>query len=101
LESILITHPLVSDASVIGIYVEQEATEYPVAYVVLKPGTSRSDRLKDEIKDFVTQKVANHKKLRGGILFTDQIPRSSAGKILRKELMKRVKNEHPFYTKQF
>lgn len=39
-----------------------------------------------DIEDFVRQKVADHKRLRGGVRFLDAIPKSPAGKILRKEL---------------
>ncbi|CAJ0907845.1 17100_t:CDS:2 [Entrophospora sp. SA101] len=33
LESVLLTNPIISDAAVVGIYSEQDATELPVAYV--------------------------------------------------------------------
>jgi 4-coumarate--CoA ligase len=100
LESILLSHPSIADAAVISVYAEEEATEYPLAYVVLQQNIPQSNQLKEEIKDFVAQKVANHKKLRGGVLFIDQIPKSASGKILRRLLRDRVKTEHPFYTKQ-
>jgi 4-coumarate--CoA ligase len=38
LESLLLTHPLISDVAVIGIYDEEEATELPRAYVVCADG---------------------------------------------------------------
>ncbi len=100
LESVLLTHPSIADAAVIGIYSDQEATEYPVAYVALQPNIPPTDHLKEEIKDFIAQRVANHKKLRGGVLFIDQIPKSASGKILRKLLREKIKAEHPFYTQQ-
>jgi 4-coumarate--CoA ligase len=91
-------HKLIADAAVIGIYVEQEATEYPVAYVALKQNVQRSDNLKEDIKDFIAQRVADHKKLRGGVLFIHQIPRNASGKIRRNILRGRIKTEHPLYT---
>ncbi|PKY44438.1 acetyl-CoA synthetase-like protein [Rhizophagus irregularis] len=60
------------------------------AYVELKPDKIQSDQLKEEIKDFVSQKVAPHKKLHC-VHFIDKIPKSSAGKTLRRSL--RAKNE--------
>ena len=39
-----------------------------------------------EIQDWLAQKVASHKKLRGGVKFVDEIPKSASGKILRRVL---------------
>lgn len=100
MESILNSHQSVDDAAVIGVYVEQEATEYPAAYITLKQNILMTEQLKQEIKSFVEKHVPSYKKLRGGILFTDKIPKSSSGKILRKTLRKRIEKEHPFYKKQ-
>jgi acyl-coenzyme A synthetase/AMP-(fatty) acid ligase len=43
--------------------------------------------------DWVASKVANHKKLRGGVVFIDAIPKSPSGKILRKELRELAKRQ--------
>lgn len=40
----------------------------------------------EEIVQWVNNRVANHKKLRGGVVFVAAVPRSPAGKILRKTL---------------
>jgi 4-coumarate--CoA ligase len=47
----------------------------------------------EEIVQWVNGQVANHKKLRGGVIFVPAIPRSPAGKILRKVLRDAAKNE--------
>jgi acyl-coenzyme A synthetase/AMP-(fatty) acid ligase len=95
------THESVEEAAVIGIYVEEEATEFPVACVLLKQNVPQTDILKNEIRNFVTFKVAEYKKLRG-IYFTDQIPKNASGKILRRELLKsfidKFEAKNPFYT---
>jgi acyl-coenzyme A synthetase/AMP-(fatty) acid ligase len=75
-----VSHPDISDAAVIGIP-DDEAGELPRAYVVTKGNVSQTDVIK-----FVEENVAPYKKLRGGVEFIDEIPRSLSGKILRREL---------------
>jgi acyl-coenzyme A synthetase/AMP-(fatty) acid ligase len=70
------------DAGVIGIYDEELATEVPRAYVVADQAAISAAA----IKDFVKSRLASHKQLRGGVEFVPAIPKSAAGKILRKEL---------------
>ncbi|PKC72366.1 acetyl-CoA synthetase-like protein [Rhizophagus irregularis] len=101
LESILNSHQSIDDAAVIGVYAEQEATECPAAYISLKQNVLESDQLKQEIKRYVEKRVSPYKRLSGGILFIDKIPKSSSGKILKKVLRNRIKKEHPYYRKQF
>ena len=70
--------------AVIGIP-DDMAGELPRAYIVKKGGISVS---KEDIGNFVDTKVAPHKKLKGGIVFLDAIPKTNTGKILRRELKK-------------
>lgn len=98
LESLLLNHPLVADTGVIGVYSEAQATELPRAYIVPKaPLQSMSEADKksmiDEVTQWVASKVSNHKRLRGGIVLVDIIPKSPSGKILRKVLRERAKSE--------
>eukprot|EP00842_Homolaphlyctis_polyrhiza_P005642 jgi/Hompol1/6079/HPOL_002211-RA len=82
LEAKLLAYPKIADAAVIGI--PDEATgEVPIAYVVLHPGQTATE---DEIKEFIKARVAPHKQLRGGVIFTDSIPKAASGKILRRIL---------------
>uniref|UniRef100_A0A0P5EMA5 4-coumarate--CoA ligase n=1 Tax=Daphnia magna TaxID=35525 RepID=A0A0P5EMA5_9CRUS len=90
LEDILITHPAIAEAAVIGIPDEQ-AGEVPRAYVVKRPGMdSVSD---DEIGAFVNSKISAHKQIKGGIQFCAAIPKNNMGKILRKDLRVQYANE--------
>lgn len=86
LEALLLTHPRILDAAVIGI--EIPGTEVPRAYVVAEKGITEQ-----EVKDFVKANVADYKQLRGGVKFIDVIPKSAAGKILRKDLRELAKKE--------
>lgn len=67
--------------------------EAPLAYVVLN--SDRSVIGEDEIKKFVADRVAPYKRIAAGVRFVDSLPKSGAGKILRRELkdeyMKTVK----------
>jgi 4-coumarate--CoA ligase len=81
LESLLLTHPAVADAAVIGLP-DEEAGEIPVGYVVLKPGAEASA---EDIRAFVAEQVATYKQLRR-VELTEAIPKSASGKILRRVL---------------
>lgn len=45
------------------------------------------------VKDYVEKNLAAHKQLRGGVIFVSDIPKSSSGKILRRELRDHAKKE--------
>ncbi|XP_013418047.1 4-coumarate--CoA ligase 1 [Lingula anatina] len=80
LEAVLLSHPAILDAAVVGIP-DQEAGELPFAMVILKEGKKAT---KKEVADFVAGKLAPYKRLRGGVEFVDEIPKSASGKILRR-----------------
>ncbi|KAJ7770220.1 hypothetical protein DFH07DRAFT_1004431 [Mycena maculata] len=82
LEALLISHPKILDAEVIGVYDEQECTEVPRAYVVPDKAVISAK----DIQAFVKSRLANYKQLRGGVEFVAAIPKSPSGKILRKDL---------------
>jgi acyl-CoA synthetase (AMP-forming)/AMP-acid ligase II len=80
LEAVLLGHPSIADAAVVGVTVDGE--EIPKAFVVLQAGADLSGQ---QVMDFVAEHVAPHKKVRQ-VEFTDAIPKSSSGKILRRQL---------------
>ena len=81
LEEVVLSHEQVADATVIPV-ADDEAGEVPRAYVVLKEG---AEELSGEaLAAWVAERVAPHKKLRGGVVFTDEIPKTASGKILRR-----------------
>ena len=93
LEGILISNPKVSDVAVIGIKDETQHTEIPLAFIVPAKGVPGSREVGKEITDWMDGKVAHHKKLRGGIRFVDEIPKSASGKILRRVLKQQLADE--------
>ena len=87
----MISHPNVNDVAVIG--VDQDHTEVPRAYVVLSQGIERSPVVGEKIREWIDSRVSHHKRLRGGVRFVDEIPKSAAGKILRRNLKDVAKQE--------
>jgi acyl-CoA synthetase (AMP-forming)/AMP-acid ligase II len=84
-EKTLAAHPDVTEASVIGIDDEQFGQRL-AAFVVLNPGASTSP---DDLKQHVRENLANYKVPRA-ISVLDELPRSSTGKIVRRELQDRA-----------
>lgn len=99
LEGLLVDHENVEDVAVIGIYDEDQATEVPRAYCVVKQGIPKSDKTAEEIISWTNGKVAPHKRLRGGVRFVDEIPKSASGKILRRVLKERAQQEDKMKAK--
>jgi len=93
LEGVLLDHPDIDDVAVIGLYDADEATEVPRAYVVLRQGVEAGKKEEEAITKWFADKVATHKKLRGGVRFVEQIPKSATGKILRRILTLQAREE--------
>jgi acyl-CoA synthetase (AMP-forming)/AMP-acid ligase II len=84
LEALLLSHPKVMDAAVIGV-LDDEKQEIPKAFIVAAPDSGLTE---DEVMAFVARSVAPHKKVRR-VEFIDAIPKSASGKIIRKDLRAR------------
>ncbi|CAA9956929.1 4-coumarate-CoA ligase 1 [Pyrenophora teres f. maculata] len=95
LEGKLMESELVNDVAVIGVNDEQQHTEIPRAYIVASKRTGAGEEEARAIVEWMDKKVANHKRLRGGIVFVDEVPKSASGKILRRLLKERSKTDVP------
>ncbi|NEC88978.1 4-coumarate--CoA ligase family protein [Streptomyces sp. SID12501] len=82
LEALLLTHPGIADAAVIGVY-NEDHNEVPHAYVVRQP--SATDLSEGEVMMHVAERVAPYKRVRQ-VTFIDAVPRAASGKILRRRL---------------
>jgi len=86
----LLTHPAVSDAAVIGIQKVDMDSETPRAYVVRRPGTTITG---DEVKTYLLANLAKYKVMDCEVRFRNDIPKSPSGKILRKILRDEASKE--------
>uniref|UniRef100_A0A7N0UU74 4-coumarate--CoA ligase n=1 Tax=Kalanchoe fedtschenkoi TaxID=63787 RepID=A0A7N0UU74_KALFE len=85
LEQLLQSHPEISDAAVIP-YPDEVAGEIPMAFVVRQPHSSINEA---HVMEFVATQVSPYKKVRK-VAFVNSIPKSPAGKILRKTLRESI-----------
>jgi len=88
LEAVLLEHPLIADSAVVGITINGD--ELPRAYIVLKADSKTTEQ---EIAKWMETQVVRYKRLTGGVVFVDAIPKNPSGKILRQHLRRRAKEE--------
>jgi len=87
LEAILLENEDVSDAAVVGITLHDE--ERPRAYVVKRTSALSAE----DVQAWVSQRVAKHKRLTGGVSFVPEVPRLASGKVVRKVVKEWAKRD--------
>ena len=81
IEKVLVEHPAVVDAAVIGIP-QDDFGEQPMAFVVAEPAAALSEK---DLLEFLEGRLASYKRPRR-LAFVDELPLSPAGKVLKNVL---------------
>lgn len=89
IEGVLLTHPAVAMAIVVGIPDPVDG-DHPVGVIVLKDPTKAVPE--EEFVEFVSDKLDDRHRLRGGVKILKQLPVTATGKIRRKDIRDMVIN---------
>ena len=88
IETVLLEHPAVKEAVVFGLPHDEDG-DVPAACLVLKQGGNIGEQ---EIDKFLTERVADRERLRGGVTFVETLPQTPTGKIDRRQVRDFVVN---------
>jgi acetyl-CoA synthetase len=83
-ESALVEHPAVAEAAVVGKTHELKGQAL-AAFVTLREGFTQSPALRDELRDFVAQKIGAIARP-DDVMFSADLPKTRSGKIMRRLL---------------
>ncbi|XP_058452864.1 uncharacterized protein LOC131431270 [Malaya genurostris] len=90
LEDIIVQMEGVKKVCVVGIPTDDRREELPTAVVVRDEGSTISEQA---IVQFVEERVMDHKRLRGGVYFVDEMPFTSKGNVKRKTVRKMIMDQ--------
>jgi long-chain acyl-CoA synthetase len=89
-EEIIASHTKVKEVGVAGV-MDSQGSELVKAWVVVKPGESLAP---EDIQEYCRQQLVSYK-IPTLIEFRDELPRTTVGKILRRELVRQHKESFP------
>lgn len=87
IEAVISELPDVNEVCVVGVYSDKYG-DAPAAMIVKRPGSSLTA---EQVKQHVAKRlVINHKQLHGGVYFTNQLPVTASGKVLRRAVKEQL-----------
>uniref|UniRef100_A0A182QCR4 AMP-dependent synthetase/ligase domain-containing protein n=1 Tax=Anopheles farauti TaxID=69004 RepID=A0A182QCR4_9DIPT len=87
LETLVKQLPGVLECCVVGL--QGEGTDLPAALVLRTPGSPTVTA--EQVQRYVDEQVADFKRLRGGVFFTDEMPLTPSGKIVRRKCLELIR----------
>lgn len=88
IEAVLLEHPQVEDAAVVGIPDERWG-EVPVAFVIPKQAAQLDP---EAVQAWTNERVSKHQRLKSVVVHAGDFPRNALGKVLKNELQKAYSN---------
>jgi acetyl-CoA synthetase len=83
-ESALVAHPSVAEAAVVGAN-DETTGQAIIAYVTVKGGIETNKELGEELRQHVAKKIGPTARPKT-VIFTDELPKTRSGKIMRRLL---------------
>ncbi|KAL9107835.1 MAG: hypothetical protein Q9227_007350 [Pyrenula ochraceoflavens] len=96
LEAVLMSHPGIIDAAVIGVPSPSSNIvdgEVPRAYVVRRRQPGYEALTEAEVQGWCKGRLSSYKELKGGVVFVEEVPKTASGKILKRVLRERAREE--------
>ena len=93
LEGVLLSHKNIVDAAVIGVNIPGTNSELPRAYIVRRQGVKEQDLTDESVKQYMAERLSKYKRLDGGVVFVEEIPKNPSGKILKRILREMATKE--------
>lgn len=90
-EMVLLQHPGVREACVLGRQSTADIGDIPTAFVSRVDNEAGEALTEGELQDLVADKLSDYKRLRGGVIFLDHLPRTVSGKVARRNLKEMLK----------
>uniref|UniRef100_A0A1I8JUU2 AMP dependent ligase n=1 Tax=Anopheles funestus TaxID=62324 RepID=A0A1I8JUU2_ANOFN len=94
LEAIILRIEGVQNVCVVGVPDADGGTDLPAAAIVRHPGAMLEA---SQVRMIVDGQVSDFKRLRGGVHFIEELPKTSSGKVVRRKVIEMIAhmNQHP------